>query len=139
MTENEADSNGSYEKALRELGEALTDLKRRRGAPSYDRLRARGTKLLGTGSSSSKATMSSVFGGGQYLALDKLMWLVRTMLSYQDGEEGSAPKRDNPMLEPWRARWYDIDALRTAARRQPAAAPSAGQGLIKFRSCPDRW
>ncbi|GAA2524294.1 WD40 repeat domain-containing protein [Streptomyces longisporus] len=126
MTQNKADSNASYQTALREMGEALTDLKRRRGVPSYDRLRARGTKLFGEQCSSSKATMSNVFGGRQYLALDKLMWLVRTMLSYQDGEESSAPTRDNPILEPWRTRWYNIDALRTAARRQLAAAPSAG-------------
>ncbi|MFF3663600.1 WD40 repeat domain-containing protein [Streptomyces olivochromogenes] len=122
MTPNDAVGSGSYEGALRELGEALTELKRQRGVPSYDRLRLRGTKLLGATGASSKATLSSVFAGRQYISLDRLMWLVRTMLSYLDGEEGEAPQRDNPKLEAWRARWYVLDAARTAARRQTAAA-----------------
>ncbi|MEU7378139.1 hypothetical protein [Streptomyces albidoflavus] len=113
----------AYEAALQALGEALTDLKRRRGAPSYDRIRSRGAKLLGEGSASSKASMSGVFAGRQFPSLDRLLWLVRTVLSYQDGEEGDPPRRDNPALEPWRERWRQIDALKKARKR--SSAPEA--------------
>ncbi|MDQ0994783.1 WD40 repeat domain-containing protein [Streptomyces sp. V3I7] len=121
--------DNTYEAALQGLGEALTNLKRQRGAPSYDRIRARGSKLLGEGSASSKASMSGVFAGRQFPTMDRLLWLVRTVLSYQDGEEGRPPQRDNPILEPWRERWRQIDALRKAARRRSSTPESASDPL----------
>ncbi|WP_159007237.1 tetratricopeptide repeat protein [Streptomyces sp. NRRL S-813] len=115
-------NDGSYEAALQELGEALTDLKRRRGAPSYDRIRTRGEKHFGARSAISKASMSEIFAGRRGPAsLDRLLWLVCTLLSYDDGEEIDPPGRRDPRLQPWREHWNTIEALRAAARRRPAS------------------
>lgn len=125
MADSGRKSDGSYEAALRELGEALVDLKRRRGAPSYDRIRARGEKHLGAHSAVSKASMSEIFTGRRGPAsLDRLLWLVRTLLSYDDGEEVDPPERRDPRLQPWREHWNTLEALRAAARRRPALPPA---------------
>ncbi|MFJ9643890.1 WD40 repeat domain-containing protein [Streptomyces sp. NPDC101206] len=113
-----AEGDSGYDEALRALGEALTDLKRQRGAPSFDRIRARGVRLFGPGSASAKATMSGVFAGRQYIAQDRLLWLVRTLLSYEYGEERDPPALQDPRLGPWLDRWTALDALRTARRRR---------------------
>ncbi|MFE1443581.1 hypothetical protein [Streptomyces sp. NPDC058739] len=112
----EADSE--YEDALRALGDALTDLKRQRGAPSFDRIRVRGVRLFGPGSASAKATMSGVFSGQQYIGQDRLLWLVRTVLSYEYGAEVDPPELHDPCLKPWLDRWTTVDVLRTARRRR---------------------
>jgi WD40 repeat protein len=121
-------SDGRYSEALRELGEALSELKRERGAPSYDRIRARGVKVIGTTSALSKASMSEMFAGRRGPAsLDRLLWLVRTMLSYDDGEEGDPIERRDPRLQPWRKRWHTLEALRADARRRTSVAEDAGK------------
>ncbi|MFE9775821.1 substrate-binding domain-containing protein [Streptomyces sp. NPDC005931] len=108
-----------YQAALRELGEALTELKRRRGAPSYDRIRSRGVSLFGESSALSKASMSLMFAGQSGPnSLDRLLWLVRTLLSYDGGAETDPPGRQDPELEPWLDRWSTLEACRTARRRQ---------------------
>ncbi|MEU1035486.1 WD40 repeat domain-containing protein [Streptomyces mirabilis] len=115
--------NDSYEAALVKLGEALTDLKTARGAPSYDRIRVRGTRVLGASAAMSKATMSEVFAGRRGPStLDRLLWLVRTLLSYDDGEETDPPERRDPRLQSWREWWETIERLRTAVRRQTSVA-----------------
>ncbi|GGW69980.1 substrate-binding and VWA domain-containing protein [Streptomyces xantholiticus] len=108
-----------YQAALRELGEALTELKRRRGAPSYDRIRTRGVFLFGESSALSKASMSLMFAGQSGpISLDRLLWLVRTLLSYDGGVEIDPPGRHDQELEPWLERWSTLEACRTARRRQ---------------------
>lgn len=97
MAGNGGMSDGRYAVVLRELGQALSELKRERGAPSYDRIRARGVKVIGTASALSKASMSEMFAGRRGPAsLDRLLWLVRTLLSYDDGEEGDPIERRDP-------------------------------------------
>ncbi|MGW1673351.1 hypothetical protein [Streptomyces sp. NPDC002324] len=74
----------TYEKVLRQLGQELTNLRSERGAPSFDRIRARGLKVLqdaAATSACSKGTMSKVFVGEQFISLDKLIWLVRAVMS----------------------------------------------------------
>lgn len=115
-----------YEAALRELGASLKDLKLTCDAPSYEQIRLRGTRLLGTSSSLSKASMSEVFAGRRApSSRSRLLWLVRTLLSYDDGDEVEPPDRRDPRLEPWRQRWETIENLRAAARRRPVPSDDA--------------
>ncbi|MBC3986384.1 hypothetical protein H8N01_28340 [Streptomyces sp. AC536] len=112
----------TYEEALRHFGQELSELRAQRGAPSFDRMRARGLKALGdTAGACSKGTMSKVFAGGQFISLDKLIWLVRTVMSWDEyGEECAPPGRRDEELTPWRSRWQSLNALRAQARRHPA-------------------
>ncbi|MCZ4119551.1 WD40 repeat domain-containing protein [Streptomyces sp. H39-S7] len=121
---DETPTGGSYEDALRDLGQALSALRAERGGQSYDRIRARGLKILENSAQSacSKATMSKVFGGEQYISLDKLMWLVRAVMSWDDcADECDPPGRRDPELTPWRERWQGLSSKRAAARRPPTA------------------
>ncbi|MER6736570.1 WD40 repeat domain-containing protein, partial [Streptomyces puniciscabiei] len=119
MAGDGTNSEDTYAAARRELGEALTELKRERGAPSYDRIRARGVKLFGDQSALAKASMSEIFAGQRGPAsLSRLLWLVRTLLAYDDGEETAPPGRGDPRLESWRERWHTIETTRAAARRR---------------------
>ncbi|MFE8015159.1 hypothetical protein ACFU3O_20770 [Streptomyces antibioticus] len=70
--------------------------------------------------------MSEIFAGRRGPAsLDRLLWLVRVLLSYDDGEETDPPERRDPRLQPWRERWNTLEARRAATRRrsQPAQPP----------------
>ncbi|MFI0810417.1 WD40 repeat domain-containing protein [Streptomyces echinatus] len=122
---NERDSD-SYRGALRTLGQSLTTLKRVRQAPSYARIRSRGVELLGDEWAISKPSMSEIFAGRRGpSSLDRLLWLVRALLSYQEGEEITPPGRQDPRLKPWREAWGSLEALR-AARRGSAALMEDG-------------
>ncbi|MFI5877156.1 hypothetical protein ACIBAH_32870 [Streptomyces sp. NPDC051445] len=114
--------NSDFEKALAELGQELTRLRRQRGAPPYDRILRRGEELMpGTGRCS-KSTMSMVFNGKQYISLDKLLWLVRSVMSWDEyGDECCPPTRRDEALTSWRERWFALDALRAARRHGPAS------------------
>jgi hypothetical protein len=69
--------------------------------------------------------MSEIFAGRRGPAsLDRLLWLVRTLLSYDDGEEIDPPERRDARLQPWREHWNTLEALRAAARRRPALPPA---------------
>ncbi|WP_331725967.1 WD40 repeat domain-containing protein [Streptomyces sp. NBC_01012] len=144
MTDNSVNNSGSYAAALHKLGEALTELKRERGAPSYDRILMRGRKVCGERSAMSKPSMSEVFTGRRGPAsLDRLLWLARALLSYDDGEEVMPPDRRDPQLQIWRERWHTLESERASSRRvtsaeeakeasgyrrRPAAVPSGVQG-----------
>ncbi|MFD3505758.1 hypothetical protein [Streptomyces sp. NPDC058678] len=117
MASNSETSEGSYAATLQKLGEALTDLKRERGAPSYDRILVHGKKMCGERAAMSKASMSEVFAGRRGPASwDRLLWLVRALLSYDDGEEVKPPDRRDPQLQVWRDRWHALESERAAAR-----------------------
>ncbi|WDF35322.1 WD40 repeat domain-containing protein [Streptomyces sp. T12] len=108
-------------------------MKRERGAPSYDRILVRGKKVCGERSAMSKASMSEVFAGRRGPAsLDRLLWLVRVLLSYDDGEEVKPPERRDPQLQAWRNRWHTLESERASSRRassaqQAESASEAGQ------------
>ncbi|WP_329129841.1 hypothetical protein OG727_13545 [Streptomyces caniferus] len=129
---NERDSD-SYRGALRMLGQSLTTLKSARQAPSYSRLRSRGVELFGDEWAVSKPSMSEIFAGLRGpSSLERLLWLVRTLLSYNDGEEITRPPEPrDPRLKPWREVWRSLEALR-AARRGSAAVTEDGdaQALV---------
>ncbi|TDU67963.1 WD40 repeat domain-containing protein [Streptomyces sp. KS 21] len=114
-----------YRTVLRELGTALTELKRERGAPSYDRIRARGVKLFGDRSALSKSSISEIFSGQRGPAsLGRLLWLVRTLLAYDDGEEVEPPEFGDLRLKPWRERWHTLETTRSAVARHRSATPT---------------
>ncbi|MFG2732119.1 WD40 repeat domain-containing protein [Streptomyces canus] len=70
----------------------------------------------------SKASMSEVFAGRRGPAsLDRLLWLVRTLLSYDDGEEVKPPERRDPQLQIWRERWHTLEGERASSRRASSA------------------
>ncbi|MGW4566562.1 WD40 repeat domain-containing protein [Streptomyces sp. NPDC004561] len=140
-------ARGIYEEALRRLGEDLRQLKQDRRAPSYDRIRIRGTKVCGKEPAWSKASMSGVFTGRSGPAsLGRLLWLVRALLSYDDGEEVEPPDWRDPQLRVWKDRWDVLEDARAATRHVPAAngtktAPEANEGpaaVIARPDAPDR-
>lgn len=121
MAASGGNDGGSYAATLRELAAAFTELKRDRGAPSYDRILVRGKKVCGERHAMSKASVSEVFAGRRGPAsLDRLLWLVRVLLSYDDGEEVKPPERRDPELQVWRDRWHTLERARAAARRAPS-------------------
>jgi hypothetical protein len=66
----------------------------------------------------SKASMSEVSAGRRGPASwDRLLWLVRALLSYDDGEEVKPPEGRDPQLQVWRDRWHSLESERAAARR----------------------
>ncbi len=118
MAANGRNGGDSYAATLQELAAAFTELKRDRGAPSYDRILVRGKKVCGERHAMSKASVSEVFAGRRGPAsLDRLLWLVRVLLSYDDGEEVEPPERRDPQLQVWRDRWHTLERARAAARR----------------------
>ncbi|MDH6522528.1 hypothetical protein M2163_000962 [Streptomyces sp. SAI-135] len=134
MATSGGNDGGSYAATLQELAAAFTELKRDRGAPSYDRILVRGKKVCGERHAMSKASVSEVFAGRRGPAsLDRLLWLVRVLLSYDDGEEVKPPERRDPELQVWRDRWHTLERARAAARR----ALSTGDAERVLASDPD--
>ncbi|AIR98451.1 hypothetical protein SGLAU_12275 [Streptomyces glaucescens] len=118
MATDGGNGGDSYAATLQELAAAFTELRRDRGAPSYDRILARGKKVCGERHAMSKASVSEVFAGRRGPAsLDRLLWLVRVLLSYDDGEEVPPPDRRDPQLHIWRDRWHTLERARAATRR----------------------
>ncbi|MFC7260072.1 hypothetical protein [Streptomyces lutosisoli] len=135
MAQNSADGTAAaYEEALQGLGRALTELRRQRGAPSFDRIRVRGVKLFGEKGACAKATQSKVFSGRQFISLDKLIWLVLTLLSWDENgmEYQLFERRHVPptVLEPWRQQWFALDALRAARRGRVTEAEDTAPAHI---------
>ncbi|MEV7004360.1 hypothetical protein AB0N62_43100, partial [Streptomyces sp. NPDC093982] len=72
--------------------------------------------------------MSEIFAGRRGPAsLSRLLWLVRTLLAYDDGEEVPPPQRRDPRLASWRERWRTLETRRAVARR-PSDTTTAGHG-----------
>ncbi|MFE9674673.1 WD40 repeat domain-containing protein [Streptomyces sp. NPDC006259] len=65
--------------------------------------------------------MSEIFAGLRGPStMERLLWLVRTLLSYNDGEEITPPERQDPRLKPWREVWGNLEALRAVCRGSAA-------------------
>ncbi|MFF3691453.1 hypothetical protein [Streptomyces sp. NPDC002187] len=72
----------TYEEALQHLGQALTELQFRSADRGAWAVPERGLKVLQDAAGAcSKGTMSKVFAGEQFISLDKLIWLVRAVMS----------------------------------------------------------
>ncbi|WP_151775754.1 adenylate/guanylate cyclase domain-containing protein [Streptomyces abyssomicinicus] len=113
----------SYEQLLRDQAESLIHLKVTRGDPSLRVIDARARILFGPKGALPIATQNAAFSG-KYVGHDKLMLLVRTLLSWDEyGEERPAPDRRSPVLDEWRRRWTAISLQRQLKRRSSSAAP----------------
>ncbi|MGW0829600.1 WD40 repeat domain-containing protein [Streptomyces prunicolor] len=123
MTEqnHRAIDSGSYEDLLREQAEQLTRLRVRRGNRSLRTIKARATELFGAAAALPISTQSVAFDG-QYVSRDKLMWLVRTLMSWDEwGGDCKPPGNRSPELEEWRVRWMAITTAKRARRRARAS------------------
>ncbi|MFE2582916.1 hypothetical protein [Streptomyces sp. NPDC059378] len=126
---------GSYDDLLQEQGRALKELKASRNDPSYREICAR-VQMKGIGGSLSKAALSSAFDG-KYVGVDTLMWLVRTLMSWDvHGRECAPPGHDSPELGEWRARWQDIRRLKPPPARNKVR-PEPQPFLAVFPGFPD--
>ncbi|WP_413797053.1 WD40 repeat domain-containing protein [Streptomyces iranensis] len=118
-------STGTYEDLLRQQAAELTQLRLRRGNPSLRAIEARAGRLFGLEASLPISTQSAAFSG-RYVSRDKLMWLVRTLMSWDEwGAECEPPGNRSHELDAWRTRWTAIAAAKPTRRRTPAAAAPA--------------
>ncbi|MFH8469180.1 hypothetical protein [Streptomyces sp. NPDC017991] len=118
-----------YEQHLERQAQALRRLKVERGDPPLRRIQARARELFGEGVPLPPATQHAAFNG-RYVSLDKLIALVRTLMSWDAyGQPCPAPDRAHPDLAPWHDQWRAIAELRslrhrTTPARTPAPAPA---------------
>ncbi|MEV7481977.1 DEAD/DEAH box helicase [Streptomyces halstedii] len=114
-------SEESYEALLQIMGTELTVLRVRAGSPSLRSIQRRAQTLFpDEGVSLPLSTLSSLFNGG-YPSRDRLLWLVRTLMSWDRyGQECQPPSNGAHELDPWRDRWEAITQLRPA--HQPGSA-----------------
>ncbi|WP_432246660.1 hypothetical protein ACRAR1_29610 [Streptomyces sanyensis] len=76
------DITGSYEELIRQQARQLEDLKVRAGNPSLRTIEKRAQELFADeGVSVAASTQSGLFNG-RYADRDKLLWLVRTLMSW---------------------------------------------------------
>lgn len=116
---------GTFEYLLREQAQSLTLLRVQRGNPSLRMIQARAEKLFADEKASLPiATQSTVFRGG-HVGQDRLLWLVRALLSWDAyGRECPPPAYGAPELDEWYERCRAITVARPRRRRAPVASPS---------------
>jgi hypothetical protein len=106
----------SYAEALEAQGSALRRLRAERGLKSYSEINKRALALTGGRERLPKATLHAAFKG-HYLGLDRLMLLVRVLMSWDEYGEGCTvvPHRAGA-LTPWRSAWSHLATLRPGPR-----------------------
>ncbi|MCL6734663.1 toll/interleukin-1 receptor domain-containing protein [Streptomyces neyagawaensis] len=106
----------SYAEALGAQGRALRQLRAERGLKSYSEIDKRALALTGGRERLPKATLHAAFKG-HYLGLDRLMLLVRVLMSWDEYGEGCTvvPHRAG-VLTRWRSDWSHLATLRPAPR-----------------------
>ncbi|MDH6222752.1 cell division septum initiation protein DivIVA [Streptomyces pseudovenezuelae] len=113
-----------YEDELRRMAGRLGQLRVERGNPSMRVIEARAKQLFGEKAVLPIATQSAAFNA-KYVGPDKLMWLVRTLLSWDEyGEECPPPDHRSDQLFEWRAQWVLVTKLRPPRRRRAPATPA---------------
>lgn len=114
---------------LQEQADRLIELRAQRGNPSLRAIEARAKTLFGETVSLPIATQSTAFGGAKFVSRDKLMLLVRTLLSWNEyREECEPPSHRAAVLDEWRTRWSAIAAQRQ--RRPRVAALAASEAVV---------
>ncbi|MEU8776496.1 WD40 repeat domain-containing protein [Streptomyces sp. NPDC048606] len=117
----------TFEAGLADQAAHLRRLKVERGDPSLRQIAVRAQKIP-NGAALPIATQSSAFAGTRFVGVDKIILLVRTLMSWDaDGEEIPAPARTDPVLDEWRGRWRVTAELRPG-RRSGVASASASLG-----------
>ncbi|MFD5385330.1 WD40 repeat domain-containing protein [Streptomyces sp. NPDC127074] len=94
-------------------------------------------RLFGLEASLPISTQSAAFSG-RYVSRDKLMWLVRTLMSWDEwGAECEPPGNRSHELDAWRTRWTAITAAKPTRRRTPAAvAPAEAEPIAAAPPAP---
>ncbi|MFE1794989.1 hypothetical protein ACFW9L_02365 [Streptomyces sp. NPDC059517] len=91
------------------------------------RIQARARELFGDAVPLPPATQHAAFNG-RYVSLDKLIALVRTLMSWDPyGQPCPAPDRTHPDLAPWHEQWRAIAELRSSRHRPAPARTSADE------------
>ncbi|MCX4657402.1 hypothetical protein OG249_36700 [Streptomyces microflavus] len=115
----------AYEDLLQEQASRLSHLRIERGNPSLRTIEERALKLFAQEKASLPIATQSAAFSGRYVGLDKLMWLVRCLMSWDVyGDDCSPPGHRDPSLDEWRIRWRQITTARPQ-RRKPATAPTS--------------
>ncbi|MGW7513069.1 vWA domain-containing protein [Streptomyces massasporeus] len=117
---------GTYEALLEEQASHLSRLRIERGYPPLRAIEERASKLFAEEKASLPIATQSAAFNGKYVGLDKLMWLVRSLMSWDEyGDDCTPPGRRAPELNQWRTRWTQITCARPK-RRKPTAPPADG-------------
>lgn len=117
----------SYQDGLRDQALSLKRLRVERGNKSYSAIKKRTSELFGREASLPPSTQSAAFNG-RYVGLDKLMWLVRTLMSWDEyGNECQPPDYRDESLSAWRQRWAEVTALRPSSTSSMAPPTSSLQ------------
>lgn len=117
------DASGRRRETVQRLGAALTTLKHERGAPSYGLLHRRGVAPIPSLAPMSRSSISELLAGKHGpRSLDRLLWLVRLPLAYQDGEEVAVPGQNS-----------------AARRRPPHPVADSGRRTRTSRSPASSW
>lgn len=108
----------TFEEMLREQAAELNALRVQAGSPSYRRIAKRAAALFADEKASlPPSTVSSLFSGN-YVGRDRLLWLVRTLMSWNRyGEERDPPANGAPELDEWHDRWVAVAEARPLRRR----------------------
>ncbi|MGW3820152.1 hypothetical protein [Streptomyces sp. NPDC005046] len=118
---------GSYETLLGEQAQELNTLKIRAGNPSLRDIEKQALALFAAEGlvSLPPSTLSGMFNGS-YAGRDRLLWLVRTLMSWnRPGQHGTPPDYGAPELDFWYDRWEAITKARPRARTTPRTTVQA--------------
>lgn len=123
------DSTGTYEEMLREQAGELNSLKLLAGNPSLRTIEKRAAALFADEKASlPPATLHALFSGTKYAGREKLLWLVRTLMSWDRyGRDRTPPANGDPELDAWHERWMAITRAKPSRRpSRPTPDPIAG-------------
>jgi WD40 repeat protein len=124
----------TYESLLQEQARDLRRLKLRAGNPSMRTIEQRARRLFDQHRSGLPPSTQSALMNGGYSSLDRLLLLVRTLMSWDEwGEECTPPGPAATELGLWSERWRVITAERMRGRRTAAAegSPPAQEELTE--------
>ncbi|MFF9098348.1 WD40 repeat domain-containing protein [Streptomyces sp. NPDC014802] len=104
-----------------------------------DRIIKWGAKAMPGTSVMAKGPVSEVLAGKRApQTIDRLLWLVRALMAFEDGQEIAPPSRRDPALDTWRERWNSLQDARQIQRsspdspkNHPGAQPPRGGSIIQ--------
>jgi hypothetical protein len=119
---------GQYQEGLAAQASGLKRLRAERGNKPYSAIEKRAAELFGLEASLPRSTQSAAFNG-KFVGLDKLMWLVRTLMSWDEyGNVCQPPDYRDDCLGVWRARWTDVATLRSSPSKSSGSLSEGTQG-----------
>ncbi|MFJ2154193.1 WD40 repeat domain-containing protein [Streptomyces microflavus] len=123
-------STRTYEEMLQEQAAELNSMRGQAGSPSYREIERRAAALFTDEKVSlPPSTLSGLFSG-DYTGRDRLLWLVRTLMSWDRyGQECEPPTNGATELDEWHDRWVAI----TRARPPRQRARGGDGGAVRLR------